>query len=47
VWFAQGEVQFFLAGISSEKTKFFHVFSQLDHQYATEVENVIISPPDH
>jgi hypothetical protein len=46
VWFDQAEVQFLFAGISNEKTKFFHVFSQLDHQYATEVENVIISPPD-
>jgi hypothetical protein len=43
VWFAQAETQFSLAGISSETTKFFHVISQLDHQYAVEDE-VIISP---
>jgi hypothetical protein len=35
VWFTQDEAQFTLAGISSEKTKFYYVISQLDHQYAT------------
>jgi hypothetical protein len=44
VWFAQAEAQFFLAGINSEKTKFFHVISQLDHRYAAEVEDIITSP---
>jgi hypothetical protein len=46
VWFAQAEAQFFLAGISSETTKFYYVISQLDHRYATEVENIITSPPE-
>jgi hypothetical protein len=46
VWFAQAEAQFTLAGISSEKTKFYYVISQLEHQYASEVEDIIISPPD-
>jgi hypothetical protein len=46
VWFAQDEAQFFLAGVNSEKTKFFHVISQLDHRYATEVEDIITSPPE-
>jgi hypothetical protein len=32
VWFAQAEAQFFLAGVNSEKTKFFHVISQVDHR---------------
>jgi hypothetical protein len=44
VWFSQAEAQFSLAGISSEMTKFF-IISQLDHQYAAEVEDIIISPP--
>jgi hypothetical protein len=30
--FAQAEVQFTLAGISSEQTKFCHVLSQLDQR---------------
>jgi hypothetical protein len=37
VWFAQAEEQFLLAGVCSEKTKFSHVISQLDHRYAAEV----------
>jgi hypothetical protein len=45
VWFAKSEAQFFLSGVSSEKKKFFHVISQLDHQYAAEVEDIITSPP--
>jgi hypothetical protein len=44
VWFAQAEAQFFLAGINGKKTKFFHVISQLDHQYAAEVEDIIYPP---
>jgi hypothetical protein len=31
VWFTQAEAQFTLAGISSNKMKFCHVMSQLDH----------------
>jgi hypothetical protein len=46
VWFTQAEAQVSLAGISSEKTKFFHVISQLDHWYAAEVEDIITSPPN-
>jgi hypothetical protein len=45
VWFAQAEAQFALAGISSEKTKFHHVISQLNQQYTAEVEDIITSPP--
>jgi hypothetical protein len=45
VWFAQAEEQVTLAGISSEQTKFHYVISQLEHQYASEVEDIIISPP--
>jgi hypothetical protein len=36
-------VQFFLAGVSSEKSKFFHMISQLDHWYTTEVESISTS----
>jgi hypothetical protein len=35
-----------LAGVNREKTKFFHVISQLDHRYATKVEDIITSPPE-
>jgi hypothetical protein len=46
VWLAQAEAQFFLAGVNSEKIKFFHVISQLAHRYAAEVEDIITSPPE-
>jgi hypothetical protein len=46
VWFAQAEAQFALAGISSEKTKFFHVISQLDHRCVARLEDIITSPPE-
>jgi hypothetical protein len=45
VWFAQARAQFFLAGISSKKTKFCYVILQLDHRYATELEDITTSPP--
>jgi Txe/YoeB family toxin of Txe-Axe toxin-antitoxin module len=44
MWFAQVEAQFSLAGISSERTTFHYVISQLDQRYAAEVEDIITSP---
>jgi hypothetical protein len=44
MWIAQVEAQFTLAGMSSEQTKFYYVISQLDHQSAAEVEDIITSP---
>jgi hypothetical protein len=44
-WFAQAEVHFTLAGISNERTKFYHVISKLDQQHAAQVEDIITSPP--
>jgi hypothetical protein len=38
----QVEAQFVLVGISDERTKFHHIISQLDHQYA---KGIITSPP--
>jgi hypothetical protein len=46
LWFAQAEAQFELAGITSERTKYSHVISHLDHRYAAEVEDIITSPPE-
>jgi hypothetical protein len=46
VWFAQAEAQYTLVDINSESIKFCHVISQLDHRYATAVENIITSPPE-
>jgi hypothetical protein len=35
-----------LAGVSSEKTNFFNVISQLNHRHAAEVEDITTSPPE-
>jgi hypothetical protein len=45
VWFALTEAEFSLVGIRDEQTKFFYFLSQLDHRYATEVQDIVISPP--
>jgi hypothetical protein len=45
VWLSQAEAQFNVAGISNKKTKFYHVISKLDHEYAAEVENIMTYPP--
>jgi hypothetical protein len=42
----QAEAHFFLAGISSKKTKLCHVISQLDHRYTAEQEDIITSLPE-
>ncbi|XP_046393721.1 uncharacterized protein LOC124161444 [Ischnura elegans] len=46
LWFAQLEIQFTLAGITSDKTMFMYAVAQLDNKYAIEVEDVITSPPE-
>ncbi|KAG6460500.1 hypothetical protein O3G_MSEX012022 [Manduca sexta] len=45
LWFAQLEAQFALSNITSDTTKYYHTISQLDPQYAVEVEDVISTPP--
>jgi hypothetical protein len=47
IWFAQAEAQFELAAITQQRTKFNYVVSQLNQQQAAEVEDIIISPPEH
>ena len=47
IWFAQAESQFELAAITRQRTKFNYVVSQLNQQQASEVEDIIIAPPEH
>lgn len=45
VWFAQLEGNFALAGIRDDDTKYYYVQSTLEHRYAAEVKDIIVSPP--
>lgn len=45
LWFAQVESQFTLSKITTDETKFCYLVSQLDHQYAAEVKDIITAPP--
>ena len=45
LWFAQVEQQFLLAGTTQSSTKFSHVVSALPPGVASEVRDIILSPP--
>lgn len=45
IWFAQIESQFAISNITVDATKFNYVVAQLDSQIASEVEDIIVTPP--
>lgn len=44
LWFAQLEAQFFLSGISDQRTKYSYVVSALDQRHAHEIMDILSKP---
>ena len=46
VWFIQADAQFTQRGITASRTKYEEIICALPTDYATEVEDLLIDPPE-
>ncbi|XP_055522973.1 uncharacterized protein LOC129717155 [Wyeomyia smithii] len=45
MWFAQAEAQFYLAQITKDETKFWHIIAKIDQSVICHVSDLVANPP--
>ena len=45
LWFARAEAMFRTRGVTAQQTMFDYVIGSLDHEFAVEIRDILLSPP--